>query len=76
MANFEFDDSKSFEDNLDAFITEMEDVDSKMAAILKANITKLFAMTVNGPPDRKARAAFNEAVLAELEQILANPEAS
>lgn len=74
MSVFEFDDSISFDENLEAFLTELDALDSEMAAILRETLSGARAVIKEGAPDRKARAAFNEAVLERLDALLASEE--
>lgn len=57
MAAFSFDDSKNFDANWSAFMTELQTVDSDMAAIFAANKDRLAAIVAreNAMPVRAAR---------------------
>lgn len=67
MADFGFDDSKSFQDNCAAFLQAVESVDQELAAILKANWDKLEKIVHEGQRDSKSRTQFNDAVAEALD---------
>jgi hypothetical protein len=70
---FTFDASKSFDDNFEAFLVELESVDKEMAAILRANVRVLAKVVRDGERDSNARAAFNTEVAKALDALVAPP---
>lgn len=74
MPDFSFDENLSFEENLEAFLTEMDGVDAEMAAVLRANTGKLRKIINEGKVDRDARAEFNKAVVETLDRLLSAEE--
>lgn len=71
---FDFDDQKRFSQNLDDFFAAMEQVDTDMARILRANADKLALIVRDGERNTAARTEFNAAVAAALDEMLARPE--
>lgn len=69
MAAFSFDDSKNFDANWSAFMTELQTVDSDMAAILAANKDRLAAIVRQGERNASARSTLNAAVIAALDGL-------
>jgi len=68
MTELNFDDTKSFENNLEAFLVHMEAEDAEMGKILRQNVDSL----KNGIDDssrRKARSIFNPKILTELNEL-------
>jgi hypothetical protein len=70
-ANFEFDRSKTFDENFQAFLTQLESVDEEMAAILRSNVATLAKVVRDGERDSIARAAFNTEVAKALDALVA-----
>ncbi|WP_180966752.1 hypothetical protein [Cohaesibacter celericrescens] len=48
----------------------MKDIDPEMAAILEANWDKLLAVVSDGERDTRSRTAFNEAIVAAIDDLL------
>lgn len=69
MAVFKFDESKNFDANLAAFLDHMDSVDAELGAVFREHAPKLAG--VSDANRKKARDAFNKAVAASLEQMLA-----
>ena len=69
MPTFSFDDSKNFDANWSAFMTELQTVDAGMAAILAANKDRLAAIVRQGERNASARSTFNAAVVAALDAL-------
>ena len=70
MSDFNFDDSKRFADNCAMFLESVEEIDTEMAALLKANWNKLLAVVIDGERKSKDRTAFNEAIATALDDFL------
>ena len=64
---FIFDSNKTFDENLTDFLTHLDGVDPECAKILRANLNVLLG---DGSQARANRAAFNEAVLKELDALV------
>lgn len=79
-ASFVFDGSKSFDENFEALLTELESVDKEMAAILRSNTATLAKVVHDGERDANARAAFNTEIATGLDALVAtaddNPRSS
>lgn len=71
MPGFKFGETDSFERNWERFLSEMEDVDAEMAAILRANGATLFEIVSQGNRNALARAEFNAKVMQALDDLLA-----
>lgn len=69
MPDFRFDDSKSFEENCEAFLEAIKADDPEMAAILRDNWNALVSIVREGERDSKARGKFNTNVAAALDVI-------
>lgn len=73
MPELKFDDTKSFDENLELFLAHMEAEDSEMGAVLRSNID-----TLKGVPDdsarRRARADFNSKIVSALDEKLKEAE--
>lgn len=69
MADFQFDEDKSFADNCQALLDTLESEDPEMAAILRANWEALVSIVGEGERDPKARAEFNAKVAAALDAL-------
>lgn len=70
-ASFTFDGSKSFDENFEAFLTELESVDKEMAAIPRSNAAALANVVRDGERDANARAAFNTEIAKALDALVA-----
>ena len=70
MTDLRFDDTKTFEENCDAFLATLEGIDAEMAAILRENWDALVAVVCEGERDSKARGAFNSAIATALDALL------
>lgn len=68
MTELKFDDTKSFEANLEAFLVHMEADDPEMGKILRANIDAL-KDTSDDTSRRRARTEFNPFVVASLSKM-------
>ena len=73
---FTFDASKSFDDNFELFLAELESVDRELAAILRANASALAKVVRDGERDSNARAAFNTEVAKALDALVMPPASS
>jgi hypothetical protein len=71
QSNLRFDDTTSFADNCEAFLTRIEAIDSEMASILRNNWNALVAVVREGERDSKARGEFNTAIARELDALVA-----
>lgn len=67
----EFDALKSFDDNFDAFLAELNSVDKEMADILRANADLLAEVVHSGERNSNARAAFNTEIAKALDAFVA-----
>jgi hypothetical protein len=66
---FQFDSKKDFEENLEDFLTHMDDQDAEMGAILRAHIDSL--LVANDDAERRgARTLFNMGVKGALDEHL------
>ncbi|MCT8999938.1 hypothetical protein [Chelativorans intermedius] len=75
MAEFRFDDQKSFDENFESYLKALESVDKDMAVVLRANARLLAPILRDGDRDTKARQEFNERVATALDDLLeAKPE--
>jgi len=68
---FRFDETNSFADNCEAFLTWIEAVDPEMASILRDNWAALVAIVNEGSRDSKARGEFNAAIATALDALVA-----
>jgi hypothetical protein len=73
MPDLEFNLDSSFHENLEAFKRHVSAIDPALAEILFRHIDKLQA-TDDQVRDRASRAAFNRAVLADLEASVLTPD--
>lgn len=64
----DFDSKKSFDDNLEAFLTHMETEDAEMGKILRDNISTL-KLANDDVSRRRARSDFNKSVTAALDDL-------
>lgn len=69
--SFAFDGTKSFHDNFQAFLAELEAIDEEMAAILRANADALAKVVRDGERDSNARTAFNAEIAKALDALVA-----
>lgn len=67
MAAFQFDDALSFEENVEAFLTAMDEEDAEMGKILRDNFDKFLPSIVGDDDPKQARPLFNSAVMAALD---------
>lgn len=70
---FRFDDSKSFEENCEAFLGAIDADDPEMATILRGNWDALVAIVREGERDSKVRGEFNAKVSSALDTLVAKP---
>ncbi len=68
MPELNFDESKSFDANLEDFITSMEGEDAELGAILREHISELKGATYE-KARRDARTSFNDKVIKSLDQL-------
>lgn len=71
MPGFGFSENDSFAVNFQAFLRAMDSVDPEMAAILRANESKLATIVQEGNRNAQARTTFNSEVLKALDRLLA-----
>jgi hypothetical protein len=69
MATLDFDLSKSFEEHMQALRTNLEASDPELASILFSNLDKL-SSEGDANQVRSNRAAFNKAVIGQLDALL------
>jgi hypothetical protein len=69
--SFAFAGSKSFDENFEALLTELESVDKEMAAILRSSTAALAKVVRDGERDAIARAAFNTEIATALDALVA-----
>lgn len=70
MADFRFDDTKSFGENCEAFLTTLYAVDAEMASVLRDNWDALVAVVRESERDSKARSEFNTAIATALDALI------
>ena len=70
-ANVRFDDTSSFKDNCEVFLTRIEAIDSEMASILRDNWDSLGAVVRKGERDLRARSELNETIATALDALVA-----
>lgn len=70
MPDFIFNDNNRFAENYAAFLEDVKSIDPEMAGLLEANWGKLLAIVCDGERDSGARAAFNDAIAAALDDLL------
>lgn len=68
-ASFQFDASKSFDENVAAYLDVLEVIDAQMAAILRENAALLAAIVRDGERDPSARGEFNSLIAAALDSL-------
>ena len=73
MPSFQFDDKKSFDENLDRFLEHMEIEDPDLGAILRLHVDKLKVAT-DDASRRRARTQFNDSIVAALDEKLKEKE--
>jgi len=71
MADFRFDESKSFKENCKVFLETLKSEDAEMAAILADNWDALVAIVREGERDSKARGELNSSVASALDALVA-----
>lgn len=69
MAIFAFDDSLSFEENIGAFLSEMDGQDAGMTQILRANFDSFLTAAIGDNNPDQARQDLNAAVIAALDRL-------
>ena len=69
MPAFQFDQLKTFEENCQAFISELESRDADLAAILRENWDQLLTVVQNGESSSQNRSAFNATISAALDKL-------
>ena len=69
MTDFSFDANKSFSENCEAFLTELETVDAEMAVILCDNWDALVTIVREGERDLRLRAQINTTVARALDNL-------
>ncbi len=74
MADFYFDDDKSFAENCKAFLEAIKADNPHMAAILQDNWDALVAVVRTGQRDSKVRGEFNSAVASALDSLVRSDE--
>jgi len=65
-----FDEAKSFSENCEAFLSNVEKFDVEMAAILRDNWRTVIAIVRDGQRDSKTRIEFNTKVAAALDVLV------
>jgi uncharacterized SAM-dependent methyltransferase len=73
MPALRFDDSKSFDENLEAFLTYMDELDSELGVVLRVHIDQL-RDAYDERSRKDSRTRFNDGVLASLNELLADNE--
>lgn len=68
---FRFDDSKSFQENGDAFLDAVDADDPEMSIILRENWDALVAVVCEGERNSRARGEFNAKVTLALDALVA-----
>jgi hypothetical protein len=68
MTILRFDETRSFDNNLEAFLNYMAVEDPELGAILRAHVSKLLEATDEGRR-RAARSAFNSGVRDALDML-------
>ena len=69
MTDLQFDNTKTFEGNCDAFLAMLESIDAEMATILRENWEALVALVYEGGRDQRARRGFNSAIATALDTL-------
>lgn len=70
LVNFRFDESKSFEENSEAFLEAIEASDPEMTTIMSSNWNALVVMVLEGERDTKARCDFNAKIALALDALV------
>ena len=70
MADFHFDESKSFAENCEAFLEALRSEAPQMADILRDNWDALVTVVREGERDLKARGEFNAKVVSALDALV------
>jgi uncharacterized SAM-dependent methyltransferase len=73
MPDLQFNETDSFDDNIEAFLTHMEAKDAELGAILRTHVERLEG-AYDDRTRRDARTAFNEGVLTSLDEALADDD--
>lgn len=69
MDTFSFDDEITFEENVEAFLSVLDEADAEMANILRDNFDKLKPLIEGGSDQRQARTDFNSSIVAALKAL-------
>ena len=69
MADFRFNESKSFAENCKVFLEMLKSEDAEMTAILEDNWDALVAIVREGKRDSKVRGGFNSSVVSALDAL-------
>jgi hypothetical protein len=69
MPDMQFDDTKSFDHNLELFLTHMDAVDADLGTILRTHVDKLKG-ALDDSTRRDARTLFNEGIVASLDELV------
>ena len=69
MPDLKFDNTKSFDENLELFISRMENEDPEMGSILRSNIGEL-KVASDDTGRRGARTNFNSKIVTALDEKL------
>lgn len=75
MTGFQFDQSKSFEENCKTFIDELETHDAELAGILRRNWYQLLSVVQGGESSSRNRTEFNTAIASALDELIERPDA-
>jgi hypothetical protein len=75
MSDFRFQQSKSFEENSQAFLDELETQDSELANILRQNWDQMLAIVTDGQSSSSDRTEFNRAIGTALDALLLDTDA-
>lgn len=70
MPGFQFDQSKTFEENCQVFVDELETRDAELASILRENWDQLLTVVQSGESSSRNRADFNAAISTALDELI------
>lgn len=73
MPNLQFDEAKSFDENIEVFLLHMETEDAELGAILRSHIDGLKG-AYDDRTRHDARTAFNESIVTSLDEALTDEE--
>jgi hypothetical protein len=68
--DFNFDEEKSFSENREAFLLNLDNIDADLTAILRDNLNVLATVVREGERDLRARNEFNSAVVSSLDSLI------